>query len=157
MKGLEEKSEPKTLPRWVTILLGIILVPFALMSVIGSLVVLLAPNVPYSVLTIFLGTVFLAGSLWVLLLSLRLIFISPNNRKGFISPTALKVGAAIFASIPIVSLLIGKFWERPVAYGIMTVAYIGMIYRALAMARQREKRSRQISQEANGSPKGEAW
>lgn len=58
----QEEAEEKTLPRWVTIPLGIVLAPFTLLCVIGSASLLLAPRVPPSILTVSLGTIFFAGS-----------------------------------------------------------------------------------------------
>ena len=134
-----QEYEPKPLPRWVTIPLGIFFVPSTLMCVIGSLSLLLAPNVPPSAFTISLGSLFLAGSLWVFFLSLRLIFVSPKSTSKFISPNGLRASALVFAVIPIVSLVLGTFWEKPVVHSIMTIAYIGFVLRLWGMANVRKQ------------------
>lgn len=134
-----EKLEPKPLPRWVTIPLGIVLTPFTFLCVIGSSTLLLAPNVPPSVLTVSLGSLFLAGSLWVFYLSLRLLFANPKGQSSFISPNGLRAIALVFAVIPIISLVLGTFWEKPVIHGVMTVAYIGIVLRLWDVAKHREQ------------------
>lgn len=134
-----EEIEPKPLPRWVTIPLGIIFTPITLLCVIGSAILLIAPNVPHTLLTISLGSVFLAGSLWVFYLSLRLLFVNPNGKSRFLPPLGLKVIALVFAVIPIISIVLGTFWEKPIIHSIMAIAYIGIVLRLWGMANHRRK------------------
>lgn len=134
-----EKIESKPLPRWVTIPLGILFTPFTLICVIGSATLLLAPNVPPTLLTVSLGSVFLAGSLWVFYLSLRLLFVSPKSKAKFISSVGLKVIALVFTAIPIISIVIGTFWEKPVIHSIMTIAYAGIVLRLWGVSKHRAK------------------
>jgi hypothetical protein len=77
------------------------------------------------------------GSLWVFYLSLRLLFVSPKNKTGFITPVGLRAIAVVFAVIPIASLILGTFWEKPLAHSIMSIAYIGIVLRLWGMAKQR--------------------
>ncbi|MBB3166961.1 hypothetical protein [Simiduia aestuariiviva] len=132
-----EEIEPKPLPRWVTIPLGILFAPFTFICVIGSATLLVAPNVPPTVLTVSLGSIFLAGSLWVFYLSLRLLFVNPKGSTKFISPVSLKIIALVFAAIPIISIVLGTFWEKPVVHSIMTIAYIGIVFRLWGVANLR--------------------
>ncbi len=132
-----EEFESKPLPRWVTILLGIVFTPFTLICVIGSAVIILAPSVPPSFITVSLGSIFLAGSLWVFYLSLRLLFVNPKSSSKFISPVGLKLVALAFAAIPIISLFTGTFWEKPLVHSSMTIAYIGVVFRLWGMANLR--------------------
>jgi len=134
-----EELQPNSLPRWVTIPLGIVLAPFTLLCVIGSSIILLAPNVPPSALSVFIGSLFLAGSLWVFYLSLRLIVVNPKGKSNLISPNGLRAIALVFAVIPVISLALGTFWEKPVIHSIMTIAYIGIVLRFWAMAKQRQQ------------------
>ena len=134
-----EEIEPKPLPRWVTIPLGIVFAPFTLLCVIGSAILLVAPNVPPTLLTISLGSVFLAGSLWVFYLSLRLLFVNPKGKSKFVSPLGLKVIALIFAAIPIISIVLGTFWEKPIIHSIMAIAYIGIVLRLWGVASHRSQ------------------
>ncbi|WP_339075313.1 hypothetical protein [Teredinibacter turnerae] len=135
--ALYEKIEPKPLPRWVTMPLGLIFTPFTFICVVGSVTLLIAPNVPPTVITVSLSSIFLAGSLWVFYLSLRLLFVSPKSRSKFISPMGLKVVPMVFAVIPIVSIIIGTFWEKPLVHSIMTIAYIGIVFRLSGMSNYR--------------------
>lgn len=136
-----EEIEPRSLPRWVTIPLGMVLAPFTFICVIGSSVILLAPNVPPSMLTVSIGTLFLSGSLWVFYLSLRLLFVSPKSKTSFISPIGLRVIALVFAAIPIVALILGTFWEKPLIHSIMTLAYISIVFKLLGIAKHRTENS----------------
>ncbi len=91
----------------------------------------------YHCITVSLSSLFLAGSLWVFYLSLRLLFVSPKSRSKFISPIGLKVVAMVFAVIPIVSIIIGTFWEKPLVHSTMTIAYIGIVFRLWGMSNHR--------------------
>jgi hypothetical protein len=133
-----EEIELKLLPRWVTIPLGILLTPFSLLCVVGSSLIILAPNVPPSFLTVSIGSIFLAGSLWVFYLSLRLLFVNPKGKSKFISPIALRAIALVFVVIPIVSIVLGTFWEKPLLHTVMTVAYIRIVLKLCAVAKHRE-------------------
>ncbi len=135
--GQYEEIEPKPLPRWVTIPLGLLFTPFTLLCVVGSAIILLSPNVPPTIITVSLGSLFLAGSLWVFYLSLRLLFVNPKNKSKFISPIGLKVIALVFAVIPIISIIIGTFWEKPIVHSIMTIAYIGIVFRLWGISTHR--------------------
>lgn len=138
---MEENSDlnPKPLSRWVTIPAGILLMPITLLCVIGSALLILAPNVPPTLLTISLGSLFLFGSLWICCLSFRLVFTNPNSNKKLISPLGLRIIALVFASIPIISLSLGTFWENPIIHTIMTVSYIGIVFRLFGIAKNREQ------------------
>jgi ABC-type microcin C transport system permease subunit YejB len=134
-----EEIEPKPLSRWVTIPLGIVLTPVTLLCVIGSAIILVAPNVPSSLLTISMGSLFLAGSIWVFYLTIRLIFLNPKGNSKFMPPLGLKVIALVFAAIPIISVVLGTFWEKPIIHSIMTIAYIGIVLRLWSVANHRRK------------------
>ena len=132
-----EEVEPKPLPRWVTIPIGLIFAPLTLLCVIGSGILLVAPNVSPTILTVSMGSVFLAGSLWVFYLSLRLLFVSPKDGAKFISPVGLRVIALVFAAIPVISIVLGTFWEKPIIHSVMTIGYIGIVLNLWSIAGQR--------------------
>lgn len=134
-----EEIEPKVLPRWVSIPLGLLFTPITMVCVIGSGSLLLAPNVPRTLLTMSLGTLFLAGSLWMFYISLRLLAVSPKKNKRLISPLGLKIIALVFAAIPIISIFLGTFWEKPIIHSVMTLAYITIIVRLLGLAKNRNE------------------
>lgn len=98
---------------------------------------LVAPNVPPSLLTISIGSLFLSGSLWVFYLSLRLLFVSPKSNAKFMSPVGLIIIALLFVAIPVISVALGTFWEKPIIQSLMTIAYIGIVLRLWGMADQR--------------------
>lgn len=134
-----EEINSKPLPRWASVSLGILLAPFTFICVIGSASLLVAPNVPSSLITVSIGSIFLGGSLWVFYLSLRLLFVNPKTKSKFISPVGLKAVALVFAVIPVVSIMLGTFWEKPIIHSIMTIVYIGIVFRLWGMASQRTK------------------
>ena len=115
-----EELDPKPLPRSVTVPLGLMLVPFTLICVVGSATILIDPFVPPSIFTVSIGSIFLAGSLWVFYLSFRLVFSSPKSEKKFLSTFMLRVISLVFLAIPVVSIAVGTFWEKPIIHSIMT-------------------------------------
>lgn len=139
---IEDKTNNmKTLPRWVTIPLGLILTPITFFCVIGSSILLLAPNITPTIFTILLGCLFLAGSLWGFYLSLRLLFVNPKSKTHFINPIGLRFISLIFVLIPIISLILGTFWEKTLIHSIMTLAYISIAIIFWNMAKRRAQRS----------------
>jgi hypothetical protein len=139
-----EIEEPNTLPRWVTIPVGLVLFPFALLCGAGSLDILVAPKVPPSAFTISIGSVLLAGSVWVSTLALRLIFIRPSQSKRLVSPIGLRVIGLIFAAIPITSVILGTFWEKPFVHSVMTIAYFGGVFQLFRLAKIRATKANEI-------------
>ena len=115
--------EPKSLPRWITLPLGLVLFPFTLLCILGSAIMLLAPNVPPSIFTISIGSVFLIGSIWVSLLLFRLIVSNPKKSKGFVSPVVLRIIGVLFVAMPIMALAVGTFMDKPVIYSIQAIIY----------------------------------
>ena len=137
-ENISEEFDPKPLPRWVTVPLGLLLVPFTLICVVGSATILIDPFVPPSIFTVSIGSIFLAGSLWVFYLSFRLVFSSPNSEKKFLSTFMLRVISLVFLAIPVVSIAVGTFWEKPIIHSIMTVGYISVVIRLWAIGKHRE-------------------
>jgi len=131
----ELESEP--LPRWVTIPLGLLLAPFTFICVLGSFTLLFLPDVNPAI-SLSIGGIFFAGSLWVFFLSVRLIFVNPKSKSKFISPNGLRAIALVFFLIPIISLALGTFWEKPLIHSIMTIAYIAVVLRLWSMAKDRQ-------------------
>ena len=118
-----ELVEPKSLPRWITLPLGLVLFPFTLLCIVGSTIMLLAPNVPPSIFTVSIGSVFLIGSIWVSLLSFRLIVSNPKKSKGFVSPVALRLIGVLFMSMPIIAVIVGTFMDMPVIHSVQAIIY----------------------------------
>ncbi|GMM86991.1 hypothetical protein MTsN2n4_42210 [Pseudoalteromonas sp. MTN2-4] len=118
-----ELAEPKSLPRWITLPLGLALFPFTLLCIVGSAIVLLAPNVPPSIFTVSIGSIFLIGSIWVSLLAFRLIVSNPKKSNGFVSPAALRLIGALFIAMPIMSVIFGTFMDKPVIHSVQTIIY----------------------------------
>jgi len=132
-------NEPKLLPRWITIILGLFFTLITFICVIGSAIIIFSPSVPPSIITISLGSVFLVGSIWVFYLSLRLLIIKPKSNKHYISPNGLRIIALVFAFIPVLSLITGSFWEKPAMYSTMAIGYFGLASALFKMAKNREE------------------
>jgi hypothetical protein len=130
-------KESDYLPRWVTLSLGLVLLPVTLLCVAGSLMILLAPSVPPSALSISIGSVFLVGSIWMSALVFRLIFINPERNRALLSPNGFRVIGLVFAGIPIVSIALGTFWQNPILHSVMTVAYIVIAAQLFRLAKER--------------------
>ncbi len=136
-----QNSDTNSLPRWVAIPIGLLLLPFTLASCIGSAALIFAPNIPPTFRSLALSGIFLAGSIWAFYISLRLVFINQNGNKKLISPLGLRVISLIFLAIPIISLLLGTFWEKPILYSFLTVAYISIFLQLIYLAKQRERKA----------------
>ncbi|MGX1113686.1 hypothetical protein ACSSVW_003115 [Pseudoalteromonas sp. MBR-15] len=95
---------------------------------------MLAPNVPPSVFTVSIGSVFLIGSIWVSLLSFRLIVSSPKNRKGFVSPIALRLIGVLFIAMPIMAVMVGTFMDKPVIHSVQAIIYFFVAARLFRIA-----------------------
>lgn len=120
----EEYIEEKELPKIVTILVGIVLLPLTLICVIGSLVIILDPQVDNLPLTLGLGSVFLFGSLFGVLKSFQMIFCIKQKTGGLLSPVALRFLSIVLLIIPVVSVVSGTFMEAPYTRSIQTVVYV---------------------------------
>lgn len=135
----QDNIEPPSLSRWITVPLGLLLAPFTILCVAGSLMLLLSPNIEPTLMSLSVGGTFLAGSVWFFYLSLLLIFGNPKRKVSFIGPLALRVIALIFTTIPLISFISGTFWEKPIVNTILTAAYLSVVVKILSMAKHRSK------------------
>ena len=131
--------EPRPLNRWITVLSGIVLLPFSILCIISSGFILIAPDASPNLFTVSIGSLLLLGSIWVFYLSIRLLLVDPKSHKKFINPSGLKISALIFILIPVVSLLTGTFWEKPILHGMMVFIYFGIAMQLFNIAKHREK------------------
>ena len=135
-----ELVEPKSLPRWITLPLGLVLFPFTLLCIVGSAIMLLAPNVPPSFFTVSIGSVFLIGSIWVSLLSFRLIVSSPKKSEGFVSPVALRLIGVLFIAMPIMAVIVGTFMDKPVIHSVQAIIYFCVAAQLFRIANVRDNK-----------------
>ena len=79
----------------------------------------------------------LLAALWLLTVSIRMIFNLKQTAGGLISPIVLRVVSYVFLVIPIASMALGTFWEKPIIHSIMTAAYISILFGLNRLATQR--------------------
>jgi hypothetical protein len=108
----DHEALPRNLPRWIQIPAGIFLFAWASLALVGSVVLVIAPPERNPPLAILVGMVLVLGSIWVLLVSWRLIIGSERRTGGLLSPLALRVTGVIIGVIPVIALFTGAFWDR---------------------------------------------
>ena len=112
------------LPRWLTFLVGLFLAPIVLLCVLGSFFLLLEPSPGKELLVSIVATIMLLLSIWLGTVVLRLILGKPRITGGLFSPTALRSIASVFLLIPIITLLTGAFFDRPILHLIQSIVYL---------------------------------
>jgi hypothetical protein len=122
-----------TLPRWLQILLGLMLCVIVLPCIVGSIALAISPNERAPILAPFFGTLMVLASFWLFSMAVRLV-LGKKRHGGLMGPRALRLSAWIFVLIPAVSILSGSFFERPVLYGIVSVVYIGIFFRLRSLS-----------------------
>lgn len=123
MEEQEEAIEPKPLPVWITVPIGLLLLPICLISIIGSIYIIFIPDAINPIFNLIGGTLFAALSIWVTAQAVRLAFNLKRKGPGLFSPITLKLIAICVVLIPIISLVVGSFWEKPIIYSAMAIAY----------------------------------
>ncbi len=77
--------------------------------------------------------------LWLLTLSIRMIFNLKQIAGGLVSPIVLRLVSYIFLVIPVLSIALGTFWEKPIVYSFMTAVYISIFFGLNRLAKQRTR------------------
>ena len=134
---IDQAEKPGTLPRWLAAVIGVLLLPVILIIIVGTGVIVFDPQVDNPALTYGIGGVMLLAALWLLKVSIRMIFNLKQTAGGLISPIVLRVVSYVFLVIPIASMALGTFWEKPIIHSIMTAAYISIFFGLNRLATQR--------------------
>jgi hypothetical protein len=116
-------SEELTLPRWLQVVVGLLLLPFSLLCLVGAVSIFGIPKVQGDPLLQLVAGVICALCLWVVVLAARLIF-GLRGKYGFMGPVALRIGATVAIGLVIGGAFTGVYVEHPVRSVVMAVVYI---------------------------------
>lgn len=140
---MDELPIPETpeeeVPRWVQVLVGLVLALLALLCGFASVMMLVVPNEKSPILTIVVGLVLLLGCLWVLEKCFRLLTGS-KNRGGLMAPNTLRVVSFFFLVFPVVGFFTGYYRKMSLVAIFQAVMYFFSFLGLRALARKREAR-----------------
>ena len=138
---MNTESKGGQIPPWVTVSVGLLLIPIVLLCIAGSIMVILIPNPPNPIFNLVGGSVMTALSVWGLGLVARLAFNKRRRTGGLFSPFALRVISVGAILIPITALILGAFWERPVIHTLMAISYMLAASNLWQMASRRQRKA----------------
>jgi len=138
---MEELQIPETpekeVPRWVQVLVGLVLALLTLLCGFASVMMLVVPNEKSPILTIVVGLVLLLGCLWVSEKCFRLLT-GRKNRGGLMAPNTLRVVSFFFLAFPVVGLFTGYYRKMGMVAIFQAVMYFFSFLGLRALARRRE-------------------
>jgi membrane associated rhomboid family serine protease len=138
MEELQIPEAPeKEVPRWVQVLVGLVLALLTLLCGFASVMMLVVPNEKSPILTIVVGLVPLLGCLWVLEKCFRLLTGS-KNRGGLMAPNTLRVVSFFFLVFPVVGFFTGYYRKMGLVAIFQAVMYFFSFLGLRALARRRE-------------------
>ena len=138
MEELQIPEAPeKEVPRWVQVLVGLVLALLTLLCGFASVMMLVVPNEKSPILTIVVGLVLLLGCLWVLEKCFRLLT-GRKNRSGLMAPNTLRVVSFFFLAFPAVGLFTGYYRKMGMVAIFQAAMYFVSSLGLRALARRRE-------------------
>jgi amino acid transporter len=138
MEELQIPEAPeKEVPRWVQVLVGLVLALLTLLCGFASVMMLVVPNEKSPILTIVVGLVLLLGCLWVLEKWFRLLT-GRKNRGGLMAPNTLRVVSFFFLAFPVVGLFTGYYRKMGMVAIFQAAMYFFSFLGLRALARRRE-------------------
>lgn len=139
--GFQRRRRELMAPRWLEICVGLALMPFTLMCLAGSVMMIAWPAKKAPNLSIALGLVFVLVCLWILAVSVRLVLNRPRQ-GGLLGPFALRASAVLFFALPIGGLFTGHYR----AFGLVAIGqaicYLLVAGKLWSLAGQRARRTR---------------
>ena len=136
--------EPGQLPRWAQIIAGLFLTPVVLLCVVGAGTIFTLPKVRVSPPLLLLGAVVFLGTLWTLVVCVRLVFGIKRN-FGLLGPSAMRIIAIGALGLVVSGFFTGYYWEHPAIGGILAISYVGAARRLFALANIRSAAANNIS------------
>jgi hypothetical protein len=131
------ETPEKEVPRWVQVLVGLVLALLTLLCGFALTAMLVVPNEKSPTLTVAIGLILLLGCLWVFEKCFRLLT-GRKNRGGLMSPNTLRVVSFFFLAFPVAGLFTGYYRRMgPIAI-FQAVMYFVSFLGLRALARERE-------------------
>jgi len=138
---MEELQIPETpekeVPRWVQVLVGLVLALLTLLCGFASVMMLVVPNEKSPILTILVGLILLLGCLWVFEKCFRLLA-GRKNRGGLMAPNTLRVVSYFFLALPVAGFFTGYYRKMGLVAIFQAVMYFFSFLGLRALARKRE-------------------
>jgi hypothetical protein len=130
-------AKQKEVPRWIQVLMGLVLALVTMLCVFGSVTMLVVPNEKSPVLAVVVGLVLLLGCLWVFEKCFRLLT-GRKNRSGLMAPNTLRVVSFFFLTLPVAGLFTGYYRKMGLVAILQAVMYFFSFLGLRALARKRE-------------------
>jgi uncharacterized membrane protein len=131
------ETPEKEVPRWVQVLVGLVLALLTLFCGFASVTMLVVPNEKSPILTVVVGLILLLGSFWVLEKCFRLLT-GRKNRGGLMTPNTLRVVSFFFLVFPAAGLFTGYYRKMGLIAIFQAVMYFSSFLGLRALARKRE-------------------
>jgi hypothetical protein len=131
------ETREKEVPRWVQVLVGLVLALLTLLCGFASVTMLVVPNEKSPSLTIVLGLVLLSGCFWVFEKCFRLLT-GRKNRGGLMAPNTLRAVSFFFLALPVAGLFNGYYRKMGLVAIFQAVMYFFGFLGLRALAQKRE-------------------
>jgi uncharacterized membrane protein len=131
------ETPEKEVPRWVQVLVGLVLALLTLFCGFASVTMLVVPNEKSPILTVVVGLILLLGCFWVLEKCSRLLT-GRKNRGGLMTPNTLRVVSFFFLVFPVAGLFTGYYRKMGLIAIFQAVMYFSSFLGLRALARKRE-------------------
>ena len=139
-----EEPREKEVPRWVRVVMGLIIGLFTLLCGVGATTMLVVPNERSPILVVVLGLLLLLACLWVLEKCFRMIT-GRKNRGGLMTPNTLRVLSFFFLALPVAAIFTGYYRKEGPFAIFHALMYVSIFFGLQKLARARE--AREVSKE----------
>lgn len=106
--------KPARIPRWVTLPLGLLLLPIVILCFFGGIALFIDPPKDLATAWLIIGTIVLAASFGLAVIVVRLITGKEGPYGGLFPPIALRGLALLFGAMPIGLVFTGFYSDGPV-------------------------------------------
>ena len=134
---------PVRVPRWVSMPLGLLLLPVLILCVFGGISLFIDPPEDVATARYLIGTVVIAACYGFGVVVFRLITGKESKYGGLFPPSALKGLALVFAAIPIGLVFTGFYSDEPIRSLLVAVVWVTMAISIWRTAARRIVRAKQ--------------
>lgn len=132
-------QEPDSLPRWIQVIVGMLLLPMTLLCVAGALTMFTIPKVQTDPLAQLLTVVISLLSVWGVIIAVRLI-LGLKGKYGLLGPIALRTIAAVAVGLVIGGFFTGAYIEHPLRATALVIIYAVVAVRLWNAADRKSQR-----------------
>lgn len=131
--------EPESVPRWVQISVGVVLLPLTLLCAVGAASIFGIPKVQGDPLLQLLAAAICFLCLWAIVLAVRLLF-GIRGKGGLMGPWALRAVGVAAVGLVVGGFFTGVWSEHPIRTALMSAAYVPVAIRVWRSAGNRSAR-----------------